>query len=67
MKWHEKARYPFQLPPQILFEGTTYSDIKRCPVYEIMRAQKKLIRDGAHYRFFFSFDDPSWHQSFLRF
>lgn len=53
MKWHEKARYPFQLPPQILFEGTTYSDIKRCPVYEIMRAQKKLIRDGAHYRFFF--------------
>ena len=62
MKWHEKARYPFQLPPQILFEGTTYSDIKRCPVYEIMRAQKKLIRDGAHYRFF-----PTSSFFFLRF
>ena len=46
MKWHEKARYPFQLP-QTLFEGTTCTQISND-----VPTKMKMIRDGAHYRFF---------------
>ena len=49
MKWHEKARYPFQLP-QTLFEGTTCTQISND-----VPTKMKMIRDGAHYRFFSNF------------
>ena len=54
MKWHEKARYPFQLP-QTLFEGTTCTQISND-----VPTKMKMIRDGAHYRFFFQL-----HHSFF--